>query len=394
MKTMTRLSTVLLALMAALATTAGSAGAFGGGFRHGASPVHFPSPPHGPAPSPQPQHAVFVQTDNTAGNQIVAYSRAFNGTLTQVGVFNTGGLGGVLSGSEVDHLASQSSLAYDQANGLLYAVNAGSNTISVFAVYGDQLLLRQVLGSGGSFPVSITVSHGLVYVLNAEEGGSVQGFATIFGHLVPIPGSNRALGLNPSATPQFTNTPGQVAFSPDGQQLIVTTKANGSDIDVFHVGPLGELSTKPVVNAEGETVPFAISFDQEGDLVIAEAAGFLASFALSPSGTVTQLDSVATAQAATCWVSADGGYFFTSNAGSASLSSFQAGPGGTLTLLGDQPTDAGPVDSAVSADGRYLYVQTGAAGIVDEFALSAGGLTAIGSVTVPGAVGGEGIVAQ
>ena len=129
-------------------------------------------------------------------------------------------------------------------DGLLYAVNAGSNTISVFAVYGDQLALRQVISSGGAFPVSIAVSHGLVYVLNAEEGGSVQGYALQFGHLVAIPGSNRALGLNPSATPQFTNTPGQVAFSPNGQQLIVTTKENGSDIDVFQVTGYGRLSAR------------------------------------------------------------------------------------------------------------------------------------------------------
>ena len=39
-------------------------------------------------------------------------------------------------------------------------------------------------------------------------------------------------------------------------------------------------------------------------------------------------------------------------------------------------------------------MQTGGAGIVDEFGVSAGGsLTKIGSVTVPGAAGGEGIVA-
>ena len=96
-------------------------------------------------------------------------------------------------------------------NGLLYAVNAGSNTISVFAVYGDQLALRQVIGSGGAFPVSIAVDHGLVYVLNAEEGGSLQGYVVDGGHLLPIPGSSRPLGLNPTETPQFTHTPGQVS---------------------------------------------------------------------------------------------------------------------------------------------------------------------------------------
>ncbi|HEX4466603.1 MAG TPA: hypothetical protein VH025_05410, partial [Solirubrobacteraceae bacterium] len=195
-------------------------------------------------------HAVFVQTDNTAGNQIVSYDRATDGTLTQAGSFDTGGLGGVLTGSASDHLAAQSSLLYDSANNLLFAVNAGSNTVSVFAVIKDQLALRQVISSGGTFPVSVAEHGDAVYVLNALEGASIQGFAVVRGRLVPIRGSSRALGLDPNATPQFVNTPGQVAFSPDGTQLIVTTKANGSSIDVFAVKANGTPSKAPVINAE------------------------------------------------------------------------------------------------------------------------------------------------
>jgi hypothetical protein len=52
-------------------------------------------------------HAVFVQTDNLAGNQVVAYHRGHDGNLTQAGTYSTGGLGGMLTGSVVDHLASQ-----------------------------------------------------------------------------------------------------------------------------------------------------------------------------------------------------------------------------------------------------------------------------------------------
>ena len=125
--------------------------------------------------------AVFVQTDNLAGNQVVAYDRAGRGRLTLAGTYDTGGLGGQLTGSVVDHLASQGSLGYDPARGLLYAVNAGSNTVSVFAVSGDRLRLRQVVGSGGTFPVSVAVRGGLVYVVNAENGGSVQGYYLVAG---------------------------------------------------------------------------------------------------------------------------------------------------------------------------------------------------------------------
>ena len=345
--------------------------------------------------APGAAHAVFVQTDNVAGNQVVAYHRAAGGTLTLAGTYATGGLGGQLSGSVVDHLASQGSLAYDPSRGLLFAVNAGSDTVSVFAASGDRLALRQVIGSGGAFPVSVAVRGGLVYVLNALGGGTLQGFRVTFGHLAPIPGSSRPLGLNPAASPQFTNTPGQAAFSPAGSQLIVTTKANGNDIDVFGVAPDGRLSPSPVVNAEPGTVPFAIAFDPAGHLVIADAGtNALSTFALSPAGTLTALDSVGTGQTATCWVASDGDLEFASNAGSATVSGYVAGAGGQLALTGQTPTDPGTVDAAVTPSGRFLYVQTGGNGVVDEFAVGSGGsLAEIGHATVAGAVGGEGIVA-
>jgi len=343
-------------------------------------------------------HAVFVQTDNTAGNQVVAYQRAGDGTLSLAGTYNTGGLGGQLAGSVVDHLASQGSLTYDPEDDVLYAVNAGSNSVSVFSVNGDKLALRQVVSSGGTFPVSVAVHGNLVYVLNAESGGSVQGYLALAGLLFPLPLSNRPLGLNPDATPQYVNTPGQVAFSPDGSQLIVTTKANGNDIDVFHVGSFGYLSFAPVVNAEAGTVPFAISFDGAGHLVIANAGNnSLATFSLNPNGTVSLVDSVGTGEMATCWVSEAHGYFYTSNAASATVSGYQEASNGQLTLLTPTTsTDPGTVDSSASVGGQFLYVQTGANGIVDEFQVNANGsLTKIGTVTVapPTAEGGEGIVA-
>ncbi len=341
-------------------------------------------------------HAVFVQTDNTGGNQVVAYNRAENGALSLAATYNTGGLGGVLNGSVVDHTASQGALAYGQRDGSLYAVNAGSNSVSVFSVHGDQLSLRQVVSSGGVFPVSVAVHGGLVYVLNAENGGSVQGYITVFGRLYPLPGSSRSLGLTiPTDASQFTHTPGQVAFSPDGSQLIVTTKGSTNAVDVFHVGFFGELSPTPVVNSEPGALPFAVTFDTAGNLVVADTGiGSVVTYRLGVNGTVTELDAVASTQAATCWIAPAGGYFYSSNAGSATVSGYGESPVGQLTLLGQTATDPGTVDASASTGGQFLYVQTGANGIVDEFDVNANGtLTGIGSVTVAGAVGGEGIVA-
>jgi 6-phosphogluconolactonase (cycloisomerase 2 family) len=377
-KTRTRFMTTLGLAIAAVGAFSGSASAAVGAFFHTGA-----------------DNVVFVQDDSTSGNHVLAYDRAQDGTLTLAGTYATGGVGGVLTGSVVDHLASQGSLTYDRRHGLLFAVNAGSNSVSVFAVSHDRLNLREILPSGGTFPVSVAVHDDVVYVLNARDGGSVQGYRVIFNIVIPLARSARPLGLDTTATPEFVNTPGQVAFSPDGAQLIVTTKANGSNIDVFGVRFDGRLSAAPVVTSLPGAVPVAVDFDAAGHLVVTEAGtNALASFSLAGNGTISPIDTKLTGQAATCWVVDANGSFYVSNAGSASLSGFQSSLAGTLTPLGNTPTDKGTVDAAASPDGHYLYVQTGAAGIVDEFSVNPNGsLTSIGSITVPNAAGGEGIVA-
>jgi hypothetical protein len=59
------------------------------------------------------------------------------------------------------------------------------------------------------------------------------------------------------------------------------------------------------------------------------------------------------------------------------------------------PSPFGHALASATPDGQFLYVQTGGNGIVDEFGVGSGGsLTSVGSVTVAGATGGEGIAAS
>jgi 6-phosphogluconolactonase (cycloisomerase 2 family) len=272
------------------------------------------------------------------------------------------------------------------ANGgnILLAVNAGSNTVSVFRVSGDRLALWQIIPSGGKFPTSIAFHRGLVYVLNAGGAGSLQGYAVVSGTLRPLPGSNRSLGLANTDPPNFLAAPGQIGFTPDGSEVIVTTKKSGSDIDVFSVGFAGLLSLHPVKNPSATPVPFSFTFDAAGHLVVTEAGSSdLSVYAVNAGGTVTALGSVTDGQAALCWVTQVNGFFYGSNAGSADISAFQVGPGGDPALIGVAGlTEAGTTDSAATPNGRFLYVTNGGAGTLDEFHVNADGtLFEIGTVT-------------
>jgi 6-phosphogluconolactonase (cycloisomerase 2 family) len=342
--------------------------------------------------------AVFVSTNDQSGNQILAYARSSAGTLEFVHAYNTGGRGGALGGAVVDKLASQNSLLYDAAHRLLLAVNAGSNSITAFTVSGDRLSRPQVISSHGGFPVSIAAYKDLVYVLDAGGTGRVVGYSVSDGVLTWMSGSGRALGLTAGAQPPYLNSPGQVGFTPDGGQLIVTTKDNGSDIDVFAVSADGRLSARPVQDSSATAVPFSFVFDPHGRLIVAEASSGASSYAVDYDGTLTHLSSVADNQTAPCWITAADGYYYVANAGSATISAYTADANADLALVGTTgivaTTDPGTIDLAVSSDGQYLYAETGGEGIVDEYQIGAGGsLSEIGTIDGLGATGIEGIVA-
>jgi hypothetical protein len=338
----------------------GSGGDQGGGFAH---------------PS-----VVYVQTNDPTGNQVVTYLSDGRG-LHEVGRTDTGGLGVAIPGAAVDKLASQGGLASDPAEGLLVGVNGGSNTLSVFHAFGPYVGRPRVIGSGGTTPVSVAVRGDLVYVLNAGGTGSIQGFYA--DSLTPIPGSNRTLGLTPGLTPAFLNTPGQIGFTPDGRHLVVTTKANGSAIDVFAVTPSGSVAGPPVVNPSATPVPFGFTFDRAGHLVVTEAAtSALTTYAIAPGGTLTELGSTADGLAALCWVTTNGSFFFGANAGSATVTSYTIGASGVPAIVASTSTDPGPIDLVASPDGHSLFVETGANDVVDSYAVQPGGsLVATGSAS-------------
>lgn len=337
---------------------------------------------------------LFVQTNNIAGNQILVYERAKDGALTLIETVDTGGAGGVLGGDTTDPLASQGSLVYDAHHDLLIAVNAGSNTVSVLGSDNYRLCLRQVLASGGIFPVSVTVHGDLLYVVNALEAGAITGYRFANGQFHPIEDSTRSLGLAPVTEPEpFTQTPAQIEFTPDGQQLIITTKTNGSLIDVFTMKADGRPSDTFVANPAGVQVPFGFTFDDYAHLAVTDAAtSTLSTYALRSDGHVEPIASQSDGGAAMCWAAHVAGNFYVTDTGSANVTGYHIDQAGTPTVFTQAQTREGPIDLAGTQDGNFLYVEVGIAGGVDGFRVKPDGtLTQI--VTLTGLDGLQGIAA-
>ena len=353
---------------------------------------------HAVGPTAGADHAVFVETNDPAGNSVVAYARHDDGTLTWVATYPTGGNGGRAAGAAVDPLASQSGLVIDAEHGLLFAPNAGSSTVSVFSVSGDTLHLNQVVASGGPFPASIGVHGDLAYVLDGGFAGYVQGYRIEGGTLHPIEGSLRSLGLGNGNPPAFLQSPGQVGFTPDGSHLVITMKGNGGgSVDVYGVSADGRLSDTPAITAAGGNA-FAFVFDPAGRLVIVNAAfGNLSTYTVNGDGTLTLVSAGASSgQKGACWVTAAGANYYTGNTGSASLSDFGIDSSGSVTLKSSLAATGipGAIDMAASSDGHFLYAQSGGSGTVQAFAVNGdGSLSLLGSWRIPDGASQEGIAA-
>jgi 6-phosphogluconolactonase (cycloisomerase 2 family) len=336
----------------------------------------------------QPVGAVFTMNNSAAGNQIMAYDRAADGTLSFAGAYPTQGLG---TGAG---LGSQGALALSEGGRWLLAVNAGSNDVSVFGVIGSALVFRSTAPSGGMRPTSVTANGNTVFVLNAGGTPNISGFhLSATGILRPLPGSTRTLN---------GQAPAQVSFNNGGNLLVVSNKGSNT-FDVFRIegrniyGPFSQASNGPT--------PFGFSFDHRDRLLVSEAAGgapgasSASSYEVMNDGTLQLISgSVGTMQTAACWiiVTKDGNYAYTANTGSSTLTGFSISQDGMLTLLnsdgvtGFPGVDSKPIDLAFSVGGEFLYSLNFGNGTITGFSVADdGSLGSIGSVSgLPTSVAG------
>ena len=321
---------------------------------------------------PQSGGMVYTETNSAAANAVVAFRHTAGGTLTRTAEVATGGLG------TEGGLGNQGALALSGNGRWLFAVNAGSDEISVLETRGTGLALVGKANSGGTRPVSLTVHGDLLYVLNAGGTGNITGFhVTGAGHLQPIAGSTRPLS-SPSAGAA------QVQFDNEGEQLIVTEKATNV-IDTYSVDD--GYAQGPVAHASHGKTPFGFAIDRRDHLIVSEAFGgapdasALSSYDLeSDSASLSIISaSVPTNQTAACWVviGGRGRYAYTTNTASNSVTGYRIGHEGSLTSLTPSGrtalTGAGPTDEAVSRNGRLLFVLSPPAGQIAAFQLQADG---------------------
>jgi 6-phosphogluconolactonase len=312
--------------------------------------------------------AVFAQTNDARGNELVAFATEPDGGLVNIGSFPTGG-----RGNGLPHLPSQGSIAIDASRTRLLVVNAGSDEISLFSI-GDAPKLLTHIASGGERPVSIAIRNDLVYVLNAGNA-TIVGFKLDGDSISAFDGSLRAL--------EAGTDPAQIAFTPTGDALVITDRATNS-IVVYGLDADGRPADLQTYPSSGVT-PYG--FDFAGDvLVVTEAFGgqvgaaAASSYTFAAGGLKPQSSSVGSSRSEVCWAitSADGHHVWVTNFGDGTISRYAVAVDGSLALA--DPVAATTVegakgvrDAARSTDGRFFYALDADAHRVFAYRVAEGG---------------------
>jgi 6-phosphogluconolactonase len=355
--------------------------------------------------------AAYSETNGVPNNAVIVYDRFANGQLKQREIVPTGGSGG--QGPEpgctsaCPILDTQGEVALTKNGRLVFAVNAGSNTISSFRETSGGLKLVDQEPSNGEFPHSLTIHGNVLYVLNANSN-SIAGFRfSPNGSIAAIPGSVQPVSA-PAPPPV---TPRQIGFDRTGRVLAVSLLGPGL-IDTFLVDRQGRAGTA-TPHPSTTPLPFGFAFDPRNHLVMSQvtdlaANGNTATYNLDArTGNLTPIDTKTSGGHAPCWVvvTHDGQYTFVVNTGGgepATIARYRLSDSGFLTSLGLTPPNGAEfarTDEALSRDSRYLYVLN--PGIfaptskIDEYRVERNGdLTLIGNTPPNGAPGESGLAVR
>ncbi|EHK24734.1 uncharacterized protein TRIVIDRAFT_189996 [Trichoderma virens Gv29-8] len=277
---------------------------------------------------PEPGKAIYT-ISNGAQNSVIALPINSNGLLSQGTSTPTGGAGSnvlVVNGNKKepaspDALVSQAALTV--AGNFLFAVNAGSNTVTMFAIDPQHPTKLTMLGKPipvpGEFPNTVAASakNQLVCVgsTGAKSGISCASFsARGIGKMDQL----RPVGLNQTTPPVGPpSTISQVFFSGDEETLFATVKGNPATntagvLGVFPVDqPCDARDTASVseegklTSVDGTIVVFGSSPIQGStDLFVTDAAFGAAILSVDAETGAASVKNKATieGQKATCWV--------------------------------------------------------------------------------------------
>jgi len=322
------------------------------------------------------EHVVYTETNDVA-NAILAFRRDAEGRLTLLpgAPFPTGGKGVIDPSFKLGPLDTDQNVLIDHDRRLLFAVNSGSNSISVFRIRLHDGALEPARGSpfasGGINPVSIGLRGDQIVIINQDmdpaqnvPGGLpsiVTRHVTEDGRIVKSP-DDTTIPLPAGSAPSQALTANDRPFVFDAEFL-------GGRLASYRLFPNGRLTANPpqplpASESVGGTAPLPLGLwanpDAQQLYVGFVTVNKLGVYTWDESGMPIFERTVANSGTAICWLRTNraGTRLYTANTGSSTVSVYD-------TTDPDQPKEiqavrtSGPgalFQLALDPTERFLYV--------------------------------------
>jgi len=315
---------------------------------------------------------VYTQTNQTQ-NQIINFRRGMDGRLMEVQRVSTGGKGTngyvPLTGEESgpDSLISSDAVIVSRDRKYLFAVNAGENSVSSFAIGMDAMLTlidtqatgKPVMGrSGTASSLAYNDRDSVLYVSHSLGPDHIRAF-TVMGGKLTLRMDVKSVNLPDMSDRVIT----QIATSPDNQYLIACvlldarpnadglTPAKEKNLVLFPIGMGGFLGDALFRNSGGVT-PFATAFlngkkDMFVTVLAAESAAVLSTLAANGNVKTTKPSKIDVGMSPEpseiCWVSIseDDRFAFGANFGYGTVSTFRIDDSGVMVKMSTAAQEMG-----------------------------------------------------
>lgn len=389
-------------------------------------PVSLPIPPPSPVAG-----WIYTESDSGAAGSNVVYGLAYgqNGSIRPLALreWPTGGTGDVLLlGKSTGAWAGDSQVSLSPDHKFLFAVNQGSDNVSVFRVNASTGDLTAVPGSpfpsGGHAPISVSFNGRFLVVANHGylAGEKPPGIPARTGYASFAVSSSGALHQI-SVVPDPAAGPIETALSPSGN-LVFSSGFFSFKLHVLQLAANGQLASAPgspvsfapsvtagrkappVLPPPAVGLPFGVSVNPVKPFVyyVATVAGRVAVYRYDQFGQLTFVSQINNnGSLAGCWtaITSNGRFLYVADSGSRSISTFRVSASGAqLTQIQNihTPSDGTVLNLAVDPTNRFLYVSadhqdadfprpTPADGnFIDAFTIASDGtLAPIASVALP-----------
>lgn len=325
------------------------------------------------------QDKIYVESNDPSGNAILAYTSDSSGNLTLIGSYATGGNGSY--SLQFGPYDNDNPVIVNSSHTLLFAVNSGSNSVSVFDINGDGTLMAvdgSPFSSGGTYPVSLALApngKSLIVVNKSTQepttpvpfGGTVPPNYAVFtvsrsGALSPAPASTLTIAYDSSPSQALFTGQGSLAFGDDFVGGLLRS------FKISHSGALTPLQTfaLPASQFTGGAPrwPLGMAVNSADNLLYVglPTIGKLDTFSYTLGGQLTFVNSAVNTGAAICWVALNPAapYLYTTNNVDASVSTYSLAnpyaPSEIQHLVLDLPTTSSPFQLQVDPSGSFLYV--------------------------------------